>query len=109
MQKSLGITALVLAIVSIIIPFIGPWLTIIAGALAAFAYGPGFVLGLSAIIINLVNIFMLSPTVWIAMGVSTIAASHGKSMLSVGTILFAAQAISLTLLIISNKKKTQIA
>lgn len=105
MQKSLGIAALVIAIISIFIPLLGPWLTIVAGALAAFAFGQGFALGLSAIIINLINIFVLSPTVWLAMGASALAAEQGKSIMSVGTVLFVAQAIALATLIISNKKR----
>lgn len=100
MQKSLGIAALVIAIVSIFIPVIGPWLTIVAGALAAFAYGEGFALGLSSIIINLVNIFGMSPTVWLS-----IAAEQGKSMASLGTILFVAQVIALAVLVVFNKKQ----
>ncbi len=107
MQKSLGIAALVIAVVSIFIPVLGPWLTIIAGALAAFAYGKGFALGLSAIIINLVNIFALSPTVWLAMGASAMAAEQGKSIMSVGSVLFVAQAIAIAILILSNKNKAK--
>lgn len=106
MQKGLGISALVLAIVSIFIPVLGPWLTVVAAALAAFAYGPGFALGLSSIIINLVNIFVLSPTVWLAMGANAAAVSQGgKSVLSVGTTLFVAQAIALAVLIVFNMKQ----
>ncbi len=105
MQKSLGIAALVVAIVAIFVPVLGPWLTVVVGALAAFAYGPGFALGLSAIIINVINIFVLSPTVWLAMGANALAASHGKSILSVGTFLFSAQLIALIILIIANNKK----
>lgn len=105
MQKGLGIAALVIAIVSIFIPVLGPWLTILAEALAAFSFGPGFALGFSSIVINLVNIFFMSPTVWIAEGVSAIAAEQGKSLMSGGTILFVAQAIALAVLIILNAKQ----
>jgi len=98
MQKSLGIAALVIAIVSIFIPVYGAYLTIVAGALAA--YGEGFALGLSSIIINLVNIFGMSPTVWLS-----IAAEQGKSMASLGTILFVAQVIALAVLVVFNKKQ----
>ena len=94
-----------IAIVSIFIPILGPWHTIVAGALAAFAYGEGFALGLSSIIINLVNIFGMSPTVWIAMGTSALAAEQGKSIVSGGTILFVAQVIALAALVVFNKKQ----
>jgi hypothetical protein len=104
MQKSFGIASLVIAIVSIFIPLIGPWLTIIAGALAAFAYGEGFVLGLSSIIINLINILFMSPSVWIVGGLASFgAALEGKSLMSLGTILLAVQIIALAALIVFNK------
>lgn len=105
MQKGFGIAALVLAIVSIFVPVLGPWLTILAGALAAMSYGTGFALGLSAIIINVINIFVLSPTVWLAMAAGAVAASVGKSWMSVGTILFVAQAASLVVLVTLHAKK----
>lgn len=100
MQKGFGITALVIAILSIFIPVAGPWLTIVAGALGAFAYSLGFPLGLSAIIINLINIFFLSPTIWLVMGVNAAAEANGHhSLVSVGTILFIVQAIALGVLV----------
>lgn len=105
MQKSLGISALVIAIIAIFIPVLGPWLTILVGGLAAFAYGPGFALGVAAIVINLVNIFVLSPTIWLAMGANAHLASQGKSAMSVGTTLFVAQAIALGVLVYMNKKR----
>ena len=105
MQKGLGIAALVIAIVSIFIPLGGPWLTIVAGALAAFAYGSGFALGMAAIIINIVNVFLLSPTVWLAMGVNAFAASQGKSIMSVGTILFSVQVTAAVVLFVLNSKQ----
>lgn len=64
MQKSLGIAALAVAIISIFIPFVGTWLTILVALLAVFAYGPGFKLGMASIIINVVHIFFFSPLLW---------------------------------------------
>ena len=105
MQKSFGISALVIAIVCIFIPIVGPWLTILAAALAAFACGPGFSLGLAAIIINLFNIFVISPSVWITIAANEAAKAQGRSFASIGTILFAAQAIAAILLIAGSSRK----
>jgi hypothetical protein len=58
MQKGLGITALVIAIIVIFVPFAGSWLTILVALLAAFAAGEGFGLGIAAIFINVVHIFV---------------------------------------------------
>lgn len=104
MQKALGIAALIVAIVSIFIPVFGPYITIISAILAAFSYGAGFTFGLSAIIINIINVFFLSPTVWIVMAANAVAEAQGRSLLSVGIILFSAQAIAAVILFILHKK-----
>ena len=98
MQKSLGIAALVVAIASIFIPVYGSYFTIVAGALAAFAYSEGFALGLSAIIINLVNIFFMTPSL------DMLTAASGPGV-SVRTIFLVAQVIALAVLIVFNKKQ----
>lgn len=60
MQKGLGIAALVIAIIAMFTPFLGTWLTILAGLLAAFAYGPGIGLAIASIILNIVHIFFVT-------------------------------------------------
>lgn len=71
-MKAFGISALVIAIVSIFIPIAGAFLAGLAGFLAFFSAGKGTSLGLSAVIINIVNICFMSPSL-------IIAASHQSS------------------------------
>jgi hypothetical protein len=91
MQKSLGIVAIIIAVLSIFIPVAGPYLTIISALCAAFAYGGGFVLGIASIVLNLINVFMLSPSIWLTVAASNYAQSQGRSFLSVGSFLFFVQ------------------
>jgi hypothetical protein len=106
MQKGFGIAALVIAIIAIFIPLFGPWVTIISALLAALAYGSGFAFGISSIVINLINIFILSPTVWVFAGMtSAMEASSGKSFLSLGTFLFVVQIVAGVVLFLLNSKK----
>ncbi len=105
MQLGLGISAIVLAIVSIFIPIVGVWTTILAGALAAFSFGKGFPLGLSSIVINAINIFFLSPSVWLMAGMNAISSEAGGGTLPIGTFLLAIQAICLIVLFIFHSKQ----
>ncbi|NOQ79746.1 MAG: hypothetical protein GQ546_10140 [Gammaproteobacteria bacterium] len=61
-MKAFGIAALVFAIIGIFPPVIGYFLAGLSGILAFFSAGKGTALGLSAVIINLVNILFLSPS-----------------------------------------------
>jgi hypothetical protein len=99
MQKSFGISSLVVAIISIFIPVYGVYLTLISGALAAFSYSKGFPLGLSAIIINIINIFFASPS----LDMLTAMSGHG---MSIRTFYIVAQVIALSILVMINKKQT---
>lgn len=67
-MKALGITALVFSIISVFVPFIGAYLTIVCALLAAFSAGPGIAFGFSAIGINILSIIFLSPSIWMAAG-----------------------------------------
>jgi len=73
MQKGLGIAALVAAIIAMFVPFLGTWLTVVAGLMAAFAFGPGIGLGIASIVINIVHIVFFSPLLWASQGVAEIA------------------------------------
>lgn len=85
MQKALGIAALVIAIVAIFVPVYGPWVTVLAAGLAAFAFGPGFGLGLAAIILNVCNVIFMSPSIYLQ-GLGRSMDGEGKS---VYTLVFA--------------------
>lgn len=78
MQKGLGIAALVIAIIAMFIPFLGTWLTVLVGLLAAFAYGPGLGLGIASIAINITHIFFFSPLLWVSQ-VAAIGATAGMT------------------------------
>jgi hypothetical protein len=65
-SKSFGISALCLSLISIFLPVVGPYITLLSGGLAAFSAGRGFSFGLSAIILNVVNILVLSPSVYMS-------------------------------------------
>jgi len=108
MQKGLGIAALILAILSIFIPFIGTWMTILVAILAIFATGAGFGMGIAAIIINFVHIFFLSPLLWFTKLATDQNAANGINIESSGGvlpwILIGIQVAALVALIVLNKK-----
>lgn len=92
MQKGLGIAALVVAILAMFIPFLGTWLTLVAGLLAAFAYGPGIGLGIASIVLNVFHIFFLSPLLWVSQGLAEVGAAHaGEQIVFLPWVLVAAQ------------------
>jgi hypothetical protein len=100
MNKGMGIAALVIAIVAIFIPVVGPWLTMLAGLLAVFAYGPGLALGIASIVLNVVNVLFMSPSVWIAQAGAEMARAQGMQDAPVYPyILVGAQIIALAGLI----------
>lgn len=94
MNKSLGIAALVIAILAIFVPVLGPWMTLLVAGMAIFATGPGFAMGLAAIILSAINVSMMSPSIWLAA-----AAGH-----SFGTFLVIVQVIAAIVLFVRNKK-----
>lgn len=105
MQKGLGISALVLAILAILIPFAGSWITVLVALLAAFAAGNGFGLGVAAIIINAFHIMLLSPLLWATQGLASLGAEHaGEEIIFIPYILLGIQAVALAVLIMFNKK-----
>ncbi len=76
-MKAFGISALVLSVVAIFIPLAGWLLAGLAGFLAMLSAGRNLALGLSAVIINIVNILFLSPSL-IIIGSSTTDESSNK-------------------------------
>lgn len=64
-MKALGISAMIVAIVMIFLPF-GGFATALASILAVFAWGEGRTFGAVAIIIGLINTIFLSPAVWLS-------------------------------------------
>ena len=68
------------AIISMFVPLAGSWLTIVAGLLAAFAYGPGIGLAIASIVINFVHIIFFSPLLWVSSGLYEAGIAFGEEI-----------------------------
>jgi hypothetical protein len=105
MQKGLGIAALVLSILAMFIPFVGTWLTILVGIMAAFAYGPAIGLAIASLILNVVHIFFLSPLLWTTQGLASAGAAHaGEDIVFLPWVLIAIQVGAGVLLFVLHSK-----
>lgn len=105
MQKGLGIAALVIAIIAMFVPFLGTWLTILVGIMAAFAYGPGIALAIASIILNVVHIFVFSPLLWATQGLAELGAQHaGQKVAFLPWVLIVAQVVAIVILIVLHSK-----
>ena len=95
-MKALGISAMIIAIISIFVPVVGPYLTILCALLIAFSAGEGIVFGSVAIIVNIVNVAFLSPSLWLtaAAGEADSAGSGGAVLLGMGVIFIGAQVVA---------------
>ncbi len=58
---ALGITAILVALVAVQMPVTGWYVTIIAALLAAFSHGRAWMLGGAAILLNILNLLLMSP------------------------------------------------
>ena len=99
-MKALGITAMIIAVLSIFIPLGGVYLTIVSALIAAFAAGPGLTFAGVALLINLFNLVFMSPTLWI-----TQASAHSSGHTGPGAFLVAAQIIAAVVLVVLHKTK----
>lgn len=99
-MKALGITAMIIAILSIFIPIGGVYLTIVSACLAAFAAGPGLTFAGVAILINFFNLVFMSPTLWI-----TQAGAHSSGNTGPGAFLVIAQIIAAVVVFMLHKNK----
>jgi hypothetical protein len=69
-MKALGIVAIVVASISVVIPFFGAtWLPLIAGIMAVIAVKEEHVLAFVALGVNVVNVAFLSASIRIADGI----------------------------------------
>lgn len=78
----MGISAMVIAIIMIVLPF-GGFVTAIASILAIFAWGEGKTYGAVAIIIGMINTIFLSPAVWMAEGGANLGGEVGPGVVMV--------------------------
>ncbi len=111
-MAALGITAMIIAIVAIFVPIVGPYLTLLCALLAAFAGGKGLTFGIVAILLSTINIIFLSPSLLItAASVGTAAGASAESsevaievgggiLAGMGIILIGAQVLALIVLIV---------
>jgi hypothetical protein len=113
-MKAMGIIAMIFAIISIFIPIIGPFLTIVCALIAAFSAGPGITYGAVAIGINILNVLFLSPSLWLMAGSAEVenAGRGSEVLLGMGIFFIGAQIIAAIILIVIHmqwKKKQTVA
>lgn len=101
-MKALGITAMIIAIVSMFIPLAGIYLTVVAAILAAFAAGPGITFAGVAIMINFINLVFMSPLLWAAQ-----AGAHIEGKTGPGMFLVAVQIIAVIVLVFMHKAQAK--
>ena len=111
-MAALGITAMIIAIVAIFVPVVGPYLTLLCALMAAFAGGRGLTFGIVAILLSTINIIFLSPSLLItAASVGTAAGALTESsevaigvgggiLAGMGIIFLGAQVLALIVLIV---------
>lgn len=104
-MKALGITAMIFAIVAIFVPILGPYLTVVGALLAAFAAGPGITFAVVAILINLLNVLLLSPSLWLAAGMAEVdeAGAGHRVLTGLGILLIGAQIVAAIVLAIVHR------
>ncbi|SMN02053.1 hypothetical protein SPONN_371 [uncultured Candidatus Thioglobus sp.] len=73
MSITSGIIAFTLAVLAIYMPEFDIWTTLASAIFALFSAGKGFWLGITAIVINLVNLLIFSSTMFIAPGFAIFA------------------------------------
>lgn len=61
-MKPFGLAALIFSVFGVIIPIVGPFISGLSGVLAFFAAGKGNTWGLTAVIVNIINVILLSPS-----------------------------------------------
>lgn len=101
-MKALGIIAMIFAIISIFVPVVGPYLTILCALLAAFAGGPGLTFGAVAIGVNLLNVSFLSPSLWLMAGAAAAESQESGSdiLLGMGVMFIGVQIVAAIVLMI---------
>ncbi len=67
-MKALGMTAMILATICFFVPVVGPYVTVVAAGLVAFAVREGLTFAAVAIGLNLINLLFFSPSLWTTEG-----------------------------------------
>ena len=100
--KVMGILSIVLAGISIFIPVIRVYLTVVSAILAALAFGKSALFGYIAIGINFLSLFFLSPLLWVAASAEN---ADENNIAGLVWFLLVAQVLALVFLIWKSKKK----
>lgn len=100
-MRGIGIAAVVLAVTAVLVPIVGPCLTVPSAVLAAMAGRSGRTLGIVALLINTVNLYGLSPSLWFAMDQLALAGDDGATLLTIMTLTFGLQAAAAGLLLLA--------
>lgn len=103
-MEPFGLTALILAIISIPIPIIGYILAGISGILVFFSAKGKAGLGISAAMINMVNVFFLSPTLTVPIAM---AEKHSTQFQGSRMLFFTLMLIQIAAIIFVVVKKRQ--
>lgn len=61
-MKPFGLAALIFSIFGVLLPLVGPFISGLSGVLAFFAAGKGNTWGITAVIVNIINVILLSPS-----------------------------------------------
>ena len=105
MQKGFGFAALIIAFIAIFIPLAGPWMTILAAGLAAFAYGQGLPFGIATIVLDTVNIIFLSPSLWVTQAILSVGAAESHQHAPfLPYVLLGAQGLAVIILIVLHQR-----
>lgn len=100
-MTAFGISALILAILGVVIPVFGYFVAGLSGFLAFFSAGKGTSWGLAAVIINIVNIIFLSPTLLMSTSGKLVAdKSHQANAENIFAFLLLIQFIAVGIFII---------
>lgn len=99
LAQALGISSFVLSIVAIFVPFYGIFVSGVSGLLAWGSTGRAAFLGLAAAIINLCNIFILSPSFLAALALESYSRSAEQgTVFAAGAVVVVIQLIAIGLL-----------
>ncbi len=100
-MKAFGISAVAIAIIAIFVPIMGYFAAGLAGFLAIFSAGKGTPWGLSAVIINIVNIMFLSPSlIFMASDKYAINAAHQAQSKTIFGVLLLIQFVAISAFIL---------
>lgn len=103
-MKRFGIAAIVIAIISIFISeIVWVYLMLMAAVLAACSVGEGFVLGVTALATNSVNILFMILMLCIS-GTAQKGIADAPCTAAIGAILLLSQSIAYVILLKENKK-----